>query len=201
MNLRTLFQLEPQKIPIPAQFRKTENGALFSACQVCERNLLEEGVPYMIEKAVRRYPQYQTEDVLFEYALCMTCYQDISGKISQPSNARIQAFIERRTRLGDRAFELLKTHSKNPAAWLQECVVTGTPLTETTEYTVCAQALGDELILGVMPYGLSGAALDEMMALLSQETQDAFDDFRDDFLGGPPHVEDFLDPKRRPVFI
>lgn len=155
----------------------------------------------MIEKAIRRYPQYDVEEILFEYALCLRCYQDLSQRLSSESTLRLQQFMEQRTRLGDRAREMLDQYPDDPDAWLDQCIVEGQPLKESGEYTICAQAMGDQLILGVMPYGLSASAMDEMTTLLSAKTQDAFDDFRDNHVGGPPDVNEWLRERKRPVLI
>jgi hypothetical protein len=189
------------RLEIPRLFRNSDTDGLFQSCLVCERSLLDGQTPYLIEKAIRRYPRFETEDVVFEYALCMQCYQDVAQRMSNESMVKLQQFVERQASLAERSERLLEEAPDNHAPWVQSCMVTGKPIAECTEYTVCAHALGDHLLLGVMPYAMSGEALDQMIDLLSYATQDALNDFRDNHIGGPPEWEDLLNRKPRPVLV
>ena len=74
--------------PIPSFFHAYDTGAPFRSCQVCERDLMTYTKPYVIEKAIRRYPKFDTEDVIFEYAICMDCAEEQRKQMSKESMIR-----------------------------------------------------------------------------------------------------------------
>ncbi len=52
-------------IPVPKVFHSFATGMPFQQCKICEKNLLLDGTQYVIEKAIKRYPGYEAQDVMF----------------------------------------------------------------------------------------------------------------------------------------
>ena len=67
--------LEPDVplIALPKQFYNSETGQPIAHCIMCNRFLLEDGVTYMIEKAIKQHHELNFSEPIFEYAMCMAC--------------------------------------------------------------------------------------------------------------------------------
>ena len=187
-------------VPIPEIFYSENTHAPFAHCLECDRRLLENGAEYIIEKAVRRYPGFEVKDTVFEYALCMSCTQILGQQFSKISRQRLESYfqeyvepeIERRIQL------LLEKPYVNSDGWLGECVVKRTPINTLEEYQIVGHFKGKSMIVSLFPYIIGGEALNEIGALLSNETVDFMDDFSGKHFGVPPEFSDL--PKFVPIF-
>ncbi|MGV3538755.1 MAG: hypothetical protein ACO1OQ_03035 [Rufibacter sp.] len=194
------LHLEPDFQPLPFIFHSTETGQPFRQCLTCDCHLLEDGVPYLVEKAVRNYPEAELQDVIFEYAMCLGCAQQLREELSVESRQRIDAYFTQHINLVARREALLAL--PNPLQldnWLSHCLVTGTPRSQCTEYQIFAQCDGHDLIYGYMPYFISGLAMDEIQELVSPHTRQILDDFMDTHFGLPPELRELL--QDRLVFL
>ena len=70
---------------IPKEFYSFETKAPFEFCIECNKYLLDEGTEYLIEKAIKNYEGYEAQDVIFDYAICMECAEDMRNQISKES--------------------------------------------------------------------------------------------------------------------
>ena len=95
-------------IKIPNLFYSTDTEMPFSNCISCDKYLLQPQSPYVIEKAIKQYPDYNTTDVIFEYAMCMDCYQNINESLSVESKASIEQYFSENVDLNERRKLLLK---------------------------------------------------------------------------------------------
>lgn len=174
------------KAEIPSIF-KSHSGEYFERCISCSTYLLAPGTPYLIEKAVKKYPGYEATDVVFEYAMCMDCAMKMRNELSKESLINIQQYFETRADLLQRQAALEDDH--DPQHWLSHCIVTGRPMTDLHEYQIYAFCDGKNMHLSGMPYMLSGEAAEEMSALLSEKTKGEIDRFIDDNFGLPPELK------------
>jgi hypothetical protein len=189
-------QRTPGLIAIPGQFYSDATGKPFRNCIRCEKNLLMPGTHYLIEKAIRAYSEFETTDTVYEYAVCVSCYIEMRKELSQKSMQNLDTYFKDQADLIRRRDELLKEGSGYFDEWISECIIKHTPLSECSEYQLVCECTGDQLILSQMPYMVSGEAMDEMMDLLSDQTLDFLNGFRDRFLGPPQEVRDILRPSR-----
>lgn len=182
-------------VPIPRIFFDYVIEAPIRKCLLCERDLLEADVLYMVEKAIKE------PDVLYEFAVCLPCMQKSQQMISPESAENIQAFFVERVNLRARARKLLAAPPPFTVDdWLTECLVTGKLRTELREYTIYGLFLNDKILLGELPYLISADALVEIASLLSQTTKDEMGRFSDENLGVPPEFEDLF-RKRTPLLF
>lgn len=182
--------------PIPSQFHSFDTGEPFQQCKVCERDLQTYDKPYIIEKAIRRYPEFDTEDVIFEYAICMDCAEEQRQQMSAESMERLGKYMEENFKPG----EHLQGSEAVPMDYLMDrCAVTGERRKDMEEYQVAALCQGASLVPGAPPYILGGTAMDTIMELMSPETRDEWNRFRDEHLGPSPEFSDLL--KGRPVLL
>lgn len=182
---------------IPDIFKHHTTGEHFEKCISCDRYLLESGTPYLIEKAVKKYPGYKATDILFEYAMCMGCVTKMRQELSQESLQRIQQYLEEKVNLYDRTKYLEGCH--NPQEWLSHCIVTGKPMHALNEYQIYAYCDGNRLQFSGMPYMISGEAADEMANLLSVKTLGEINRFIDENFGLPPELKNPI--KDQPVIL
>lgn len=182
--------------PIPHLFFSVDTGAPFQTCKVCDRSLLTYEKPYMIEKSVRRYPSYGTEDVVFEYAICMDCAEDQRKQMSQESMERMEAYWENNF---DPVRHLHHSEQVPLDYLLDRCAVTGERRSGMEEYQMAAICQGMNLLPGAAPYLIGGQAMEAIMELMSNETLDEWNRFRDQYLGPSPEISELL--KGRPILI
>jgi hypothetical protein len=102
-----LMPVFPLRIPIPERFHSDETEAPFSECLVCECSLLDASTEYLIEKAYRRFAEYDVQETVFEYAICMECHLEIVESFSEPSQQRCESYFDERVDLPGRAQRLL----------------------------------------------------------------------------------------------
>ncbi len=185
---------------IPKEFYSTETKAPIERCIDCDRFLLEEGVEYIIEKAMRHYKSYDLNNTIFEYAICKECAQKMMASLSRSSLSKINEHFDLNTDLSLRAQRNLKqTKAPRIDDLIGNCLLKGTPRKENREYQICCQCVGDQMVLSHMPYMIGMEAMEEIQELLSPETKRELDDFVGDNFGLPPEWKRALED--RPVFV
>lgn len=164
---------------IPSTFYSFDTELPFTHCIECDCELIESGREYMIEKAIRTYPGYQATDVIFDYAICMSCALDIQQSLSEESLKTMQKFISEN--MSHRAPSGLTV-----TEMLENCMVSGLPKAECEEFQIFAFCSGAYLDMRVTPYMISGQVLDQMQELLSVETKDELNGFFDKHFSPSP---------------
>lgn len=193
--------MNSQFMPIPEEFYSFETDEPFEACLVCKADLLADEVDYFIEKAVRNYPGHDVSDVVYEYAICSICAQDMNEKMSSDSMINLQTYFS-----GNHSFMERVNHYNNNWQNMEDsvpgdtCAMTGTHKSELEEYMIYGHFKGNQMIRSTMPFLLSGKVMDDVADLLSDETIDELDGFMGEYFGGPPELEELWKP-RRPVFF
>lgn len=189
------FQFLMAGHPIPGLFYDYVSEAPIEKCLMCGDHVLESGEIYMIEKAIKG------TDVLYEVAACLNCSTTSQQKISEDSMAALQDFFSGQVDLATRTRELQERYQGfDVDGWLETCVVTGKKRSELHEYTIYGLFRKDQILVGELPYMMSGEALAMISSLLSQETKDELGRIGDDNLGIPPEFEDLF-RKRTPVLF
>jgi len=176
-------------IPIPPLFHSVQSGRPFSSCLACDRPLLADGVPYLIEKAVRR------GETTFEYAMCFRCHESLSDELSVRSKRRIDAQVSERVDLADRRKSLLP--HDDVEAWVDTCILTKKGRGDCDEYQLFAQCDGGDLLFAYAPFMISGEGVEDLVRLFSKKTRETLDDFTGRYLGMPP---EFCSSPRVPLF-
>jgi hypothetical protein len=164
-------------IPVPEKFWSFETGESFKHCSLCNLNLRESGTPYLIEKA------FNKTEVIFEYALCWECREKVMHELSQKSLARIGNYFEEHVDQEKRLKTLMNKQPNDPEDWIAHCLVKGTPLADMEEYQIGGQFVGGRMVLNDFPFALGGAAIDEIVELLSNETLGIMNDLSDKLFG------------------
>ena len=187
--------------PVPEIFRSTETGEPFERCAMCDRYLLDHDTSYVVEKAFRSYRGYKARETVFEYALCYDCREELTSEFSRESMERIQNYFAERVDMVARRQKLIEDAPEGLELdpWVSRCIVTGEPVSEMEEYQVFCECEGPLMLYGYSPYVLGGAAIDEIMELLSAKTLDELNGFADDVLGLPPELEELF--TRRVVLL
>ena len=170
---------------IPPLFHSFESGDMFRTCIECERDL-DEKCDYVIEKAIRTYPGFEAKDVIFDYALCMNCALKIRESFSLKSReAMDQYFMEHASR---RVVIVNEKGEFDVDECVSSCMIKGTKASELTEYQIYAYCSGKELSSQLPPYMVSNDAIDDMLPLLSNETQDILNGFFNKHFSPDPSI-------------
>ncbi|MCB0283401.1 MAG: hypothetical protein KDF60_12535 [Calditrichaeota bacterium] len=188
-------QEKPVLIDIPKQFYSDAVNRLFSNCLNCNRFLLEENTEYIIEKAVRRYNDYDTNDTIFEYAICMKCHSEIISVYSESSLKSIQNYFQTNVNFQERQRiinEKIEQGKLDIQDYTSRCLIKGTPINKLNEYQIGCQCIGNKMLANNMPFLIGNEAMDELSQLLSNQTIGEMNRFIDEFLGLPPDLRKLL---------
>lgn len=166
----------------------SDTKAPLTHCVQCEYDLLAGDRYYMIEKVFKKYPSFQKTEVLFEYAVCSTCYENMKDQMSAESMANLSEYMMMNTDF-QAMQKRIEEHPNDPEKWLSQCMIKGTPKNEMTEFQMGACFKGDRLVTNFMPpFIIGGLAMEEMSGLLSKQTKDEMDDFMGENFGIPPEL-------------
>jgi hypothetical protein len=192
-NLHEFWPWQPRLIPIPSVFHSLEKGGPFESCLQCGRNLLL-AEQYMIERV------FKGPEPIVEYAMCSLCVEEASCELSPESLKKVREhFLENvdpQARM-ERLRPLLDEDDASP--WLDECLFTGTPVTDCRERQICGWFEGDQLRLDYAPFMLSGKAVEGIVDQLSEQTRGWMQDFVGDNFGLPSEFVD--NPDLMPLLI
>ncbi len=183
-------------IDIPTYFYDTNDKVPMRHCINCDKELIESGSDYIIEKAFRHYQSFNITNTIFEYAMCMECVYEMNQRLSSESAARIAQYFEQHISMQERHEQMMNDHGAHFEGWLEKCLISGQSIEDLEEFQVCCQCRGDQMIFTVLPYMISHHASDEMMNLLSAKSLDDYNRFVDDNFGLPPEWKEAL--KTRP---
>jgi len=164
-------------IPVPETFWSFETGKPIQHCSLCNRDLMEPGTNYLIEKAFRN------GETMFEHALCINCHQQCQNELSIKSRERINHYFSERIDLKNRPVQCLEKFGIHSDQWIGHCMVKGYPMQECGEYQIYGFCIDKDLILNGAPYMLSGEVIDEIIDLLSSKTLDAIGDISERLFG------------------
>ena len=181
-------------VDIPKIFYSDATGKPLSTCLNCSCYLLD-NTEYVIEKAVKRYPDYDTTDTIFEYALCLKCHGTFMNVYSQESLSKIQAYFLENAYFSPKRHHLIEKLEDgvfNIKEWVSHCIIKGTPVSEMTEYQIGVQCVGNKMAVLDTPFLIGNEAMDEIMQLLSNKTIGEMNGFIDEFFGLPPDLKKLL---------
>lgn len=179
---------DEQGLPIPEIFLSSDTKSPIDRCIDCDHDLLKGDRYYVIEKVFKRYPAIEKVEVLFEYAICHQCYDQMKDKMSAESMQNLSSYMMTNTDF-NALHERINQHPDDPEAWLDRCMIKNMPIEELSEYQMGAFFKGDQLMTNYLPpFMVGNLAMEEMNQLLSKETKDEMDDFMDDHFGVPPEL-------------
>lgn len=169
------------KREVPSEFYSFESGKPFSHCIDCGCELLESEREYVVEKAVRNYSGYTAQDVIFDYAICMSCAFDMHQKMSEESKSAIFNYMNEKMQNKQTNIEDIN---------LKNCAFTKMSAHDCTEYQIVAHCKGKHLKDGIMPFMVSGLILDELSDLISDETRDEMNRFVNEHFPTSPYLKE-----------
>lgn len=182
---------------IPRLFRDSATGEYFSRCLMCDRHLLD-GADYLIEKAVRAIPGPARTEMLFEYAICMDCAEQMRKQLSKESLQRISAYFGKHVDMQAR-MDLIARPGTTFRDCIATCLITGVTIKKEREYSLYAQCQGKRLVYGLFPYAVCESSMEAVNSLLSSKSREVLNGFIDRYFSGPPEVAAIL--RKRPVLL
>ena len=191
--------MQPNLIDIPKEFYPFESTEPFKECMVCGLDLTQGTTDYFVEKAVKNNVTFQVQDIVFEYAICAACAQNMQQSISSESQQNLQNFFSNNQEFMSKIQEYQQGEGEPIDVLLSKCSLSSEPTTTMTEYMMYGHFRGDKMLASTMPYIIGGKAMDELSKLMSNETLDEMNDFKNQYFGGPAELEDIW--KGKPVFL
>ena len=184
---------------IPPIFQSVEFDGPFQKCLICNREFYhDDQTPYVIEKIFVR------AEAIVEMAVCLNCLTEMNGEMSEESSLTVKNEFENKVDWELRA-SLITTigtetnQDSNSEAneipqppkverWIENCLLDGTPRDQCRNYQICGLFIGNQIILGQLPYVLSGTAAGRISEKLSKKTRDQMGDFLETYFGMPPEL-------------
>lgn len=185
-------------IDIPKLFQSYKDEKLFDHCISCNKYLLQDDTHYIIEKAIRNYPNLNSKDVIFEYAMCFDCVEKMRDEISEESMTNIDNYFNEKIDISQR-YETTREYGTDVDKYVENCMVSGDSISTLNEYVIQAHCISDKLALSFFPYMISEKVMDDIANLLSNKTLDFLNGFMDNHFGYPPEFNDIL--TRRLILI
>ncbi len=184
------------KLDIPKIFYSDADEKPFENCVFCGKDLLHGDETYMVEKVLKTYEGHDFTSTVFEFAICTSCHMKMQEGMSEESMQNMQIYYQNfiQQRGSDSIMIDLKTFDIND--WLSKCFFKNTPVTELEEYQVVGMFKGDKLLLNQPPMVMGYEVMEEMSELLSKQTKDEMNGFREKFLGPPPEFSEFIYGKK-----
>lgn len=178
---------------IPDEFHQDGSGKLIENCKMCNKELLDSSEAYVLEKAIKKFPEIEAREVIFEYAICMGCAQESRKSLSKQSIQDIEEFLSS-DEVKSNLLNAMEASLTNGASMLDYCIVTGAHIDEVEEYQIMAHCNGKKLSQGTQAFMISGKGLEIINELLSAETRDELDRLKDEHFGVPPEFDKILNP-------
>jgi len=191
--------MQPILLDIPEIFYPFESTEPFAECKVCELDLTLGTTDYFVEKAVKHNITYQVKDVVFEYAICSSCAQNMQKSISPESMENMQEFFSNQQLFMSKIQAYQQGEGEPIEELLSRCSLHNEPITEMSEYMMLGHFRGDKMIATTMPYILGERAMDQLSEIMSNETIDEMNRFKNEYFGDPVELEDLW--KGKPVFL
>lgn len=174
---------------IPKEFKlEDEDYELHRHCKVCEKELIDSGAEYCIEKVVRRVSETNQAQTLFNFAICMDCIGQLRQRISAESMQAIELFQMRKIMAAQKEEE----HNPMRSFYEQRCMFSGKNIGELESYQMIAFCRGAHLADNKPPMLIGAEVLEETQEILSAQTRDELNNFTDDNFGWPPEFARLL---------
>lgn len=191
--------MQPNLLDIPSVFYPFESTEPFKECMVCGIDLTLGSIDYYVEKAVKNNIPYQVQDIVFEYAICSSCAQNMQKSISKESQENMQEFFTQNGGFMKKIQAYQQGEGEEIESIISKCTLYGHPIEQMSEYMMFGHFRGDKMLATTMPYIIGGQAMDKLSELMSNETLDEMNDFKNQYFGGPAELEDIW--KGKPVFL
>lgn len=185
--------MNPTLVELPELFHSSETKAPIKTCLVCEKYLLEKE-EYIIEKAFTNYAGLNTQDLVWEFAICTDCMKTQMNEYSEESARKMGEYFQENMNFSHQN-ELRKNQNFAPHEWISKCIIKGTPIKDCAQYQISAQCMGKMMLFERTPFMISGEAMDEMIQLMSNETLGFFNDFREKHFPPPEDLSPFFKEK------
>ncbi len=175
--------MTPTLSELPELFYSSDTGKPIERCLVCGKYLLD-NEEYIIEKAFTNYPGISTQDLVWEFAICMDCMHEQMKEYSEESEQKMAEYFQANLDFSHQN-ELRSSNEFDVEKWLSKCMIKGTPIEECAQYQISTQCVGTMMVFDRTPMMISGKAIDEIIQLMSNETLGFFNDFRDHYFPPP----------------
>ncbi|MCU4165180.1 hypothetical protein [Carboxylicivirga caseinilyticus] len=185
---------------IPEIFYSDSTKKPFTHCKVCQKDVIQTGEPYIIEKAYGQDLIKGKRDMIFEVVYCLDCIQEINESLSEESRERISNYFKTHTNLDKRDKELKKYELFEIDIWLNNCIVKNKSIDEVDEFQIYALCIGNELLFHQAPYMVCGEAIEEVMELLSNKSLDILNDLMTDIIDLPPQYRELFKTRTPMIF-
>jgi len=183
-------------IDIPKDFHSDGDGKPFENCLMCGKDLLSNDTTYVVEKAMKNYDEYEFSTTIYEYAICSECHTEMQSKMSKESLSNLQAYYQAKVSDAGKQTVAIDLRNFDLKGWLSKCFFTEKPVEEMKEYQLVAQFKGNKMLMNMPPMVIGEDIINDMADLLSNETIDEMNGFKEKFLGPPPEFEEFIYGRR-----
>ena len=126
-------------------------------------------------------------ETIYEMAICGDCLEKLSDGYSETSQRHIDRVFAENVNFRKR-FDRLQATSGKWESWVERCLLTGAPRSESSECQAVALCRGSSMLVSGYPFVLCDSGVELLQAGMSTETIGHWDRFVGDHLGLPPEL-------------
>ncbi len=178
---------------IPKDFYNPNEQEWICRCKICNSNLLEGNTPFALEKAIKVFPEIKAKEVIFEIAICDNCASESRKSLSKQSLTDIETFMTG-DQVRENMMKCVEESYENGGDTFGYCIITGVPKEFINEFQIIAQCQSGFLLPGTEAFMISSQGIEIIQDLLSPETKEELDRFKNEHFGIPPEFENILNP-------
>ncbi len=177
---------------IPSFFYSYDTNTPFSQCSMCNK-FFNDSSRYFIEKVFKQNIVLNKSEIVYEYAICELCATSMSDEISEESKISITELYEAHSENLLRKIDYLhRTEKYSIDSWVDRCSMTGKEVRLCDEYAVNGIVENGCLVYEHTPIVISDDFVQKIQEVLSKETKDTFNDFKNQITDVSPSVEDLI---------
>jgi hypothetical protein len=181
-------------------FLQEKSNTPFKNCKICNKELIENNERYIIEKAYHQDLTKLERSLVFEFAYCLDCLDQMRAEFSIESKQKLDSYFVKNSDLEKRQTGLTANNLFDVDLWLQNCIVKNESIDEVEEFQILALCEGGDMLYHYFPYMICGNAMEEVANLLSNKTLDMLNDFLIDNIDVPPELEEIFKSKK-PILL
>lgn len=178
---------------IPKDFYNSNEQERAWHCKICDTALFENNQAFALETALKVFPEIKAKEIIFEIAVCHACAGENRKSLSKQSLDDIETFMTG-NQVRNNMMKCVEESYENGGDTFGYCLVTGVPKDNINEFQIMAQCQGEFLIPGTEAFMISKEGIEIIHDLLSPETKEELDRFKNEHFGVPPEFENLLNP-------
>jgi hypothetical protein len=181
--------MKVRKAEIPDIFKNSQKE-YFKNCSLCHCDLFQDNSFYFVERLFKKHISFNITEVLFEYAICFDCSENLKKELSEESKSNIEKYMLVHFPAAKRLKNLQRKRKLDH--FIDQCAITKKAVNRIENYTLIGHFSANKMLLSFAPFVLGEEIIEEMNELISAKTRKVLDNFMDKISDLPPELKQLL---------